>query len=84
MGSSLVSSGSIASNIAAITAKIIPSIFASPGTMPSHNMLRTEEMSGAPALVSGETTIALPYRKAKTKHNAPTEFNSCTADIGNI
>jgi len=54
------SSGSMASSAAAANASTTPVILSGGGTMPRSASARSAVMSGAPALVSGETTIALP------------------------
>src|SRR4029077_10124092 len=60
------SSGSMARRAAARKASMMPRIFKGSGTMPSSASDSSAVMIGAPALVSGETTIALPYRNAYT------------------
>jgi len=59
-GSHARSSGSMASSAAAAKASTMPASFSGCGTMPSSSNAMSAVMSGAPALVSGETTRALP------------------------
>lgn len=56
--------GAKASRVEAITASASPAILNSPGTTPATNSEITAVIRGPPALVSGATTIALPWRKA--------------------
>jgi hypothetical protein len=56
----VASSGSMASRAAATKASTIPSALRGCGTIPSTASAMSAVISGAAALVSGETTIALP------------------------
>src|SRR6185437_2061169 len=56
----VASSGSMASRAAARKASTMPMILSGSGTRPNSASARRAVMRGAPALVSGETTIALP------------------------
>src|SRR5688572_30658161 len=64
-------SGSSTSSTDATSAIASPRIFSEPGTTPAKASASTAVTSGAPALVSGATTIALPWRNAYTSVNAP-------------
>src|SRR6185437_9767817 len=54
------SSGSMVSSAAAMNANTMPAILSGWGTRPNSASARSAVMRGAPALVSGETTIAFP------------------------
>src|SRR4029453_7116567 len=69
----LVSSGCSASSSGASSASPIPARLIGPGITLARIIARIAVNSGAPALMSGDTMIALPYLKAKTSVSAPIE-----------
>src|SRR6187455_504137 len=75
----VVSSGCSASSSAASSASPIPASLIGPGITLARIIARIAVMSGAPALMSGDTMIALPYLKAKTSVRAPIEFSTWIA-----
>src|SRR6188474_1251047 len=75
----VVSSGCSASRSAASSASPIPASLIGPGITLARIIARIAVMSGAPALMSGDTMIALPYLKAKTRVSAPIEFSTWIA-----
>src|SRR5690606_13818951 len=73
------SSGSTASSSAAVRASAMPAILYGPSMAAASNSDNKAVSSGAPALISGETMIALPWRNANTNVRAPMAFNSWIA-----